>query len=91
MVCGRVPLCYTSHPMSDLTNPHDKFFKETFGRVEVARDFLRNYLPAPVLTQLNLSQIQLEKETFIDLYFRLSHSLTKARTNDQSSSLVFVP
>lgn len=56
--------------MSDLTNPHDKFFKEAFGRIEVARDFLHNYLPAPVLTQLNLSQIQLEKETFIDPHLK---------------------
>ena len=52
--------------MSDLTNPHDKFFKETFGQIEVTRDFLHNYLPAPVLAHLDLSQIQLEKETFID-------------------------
>jgi hypothetical protein len=26
--------------MSDLGNPHDKFFKEAFSRPEVARDFL---------------------------------------------------
>lgn len=56
--------------MSDLTNPHDKFFKETFGQIEVARDFLRNYLPVPVVAQLNLNQIQLEKDTFIDPHLK---------------------
>lgn len=34
--------------MSDLTNPHDRFFKETFGRIEVARDFFAHYLPETV-------------------------------------------
>ncbi|MCL4868366.1 MAG: Rpn family recombination-promoting nuclease/putative transposase [Anaerolineae bacterium] len=56
--------------MSELTNPHDKFFKEMFGQLELARDFLQNYLPAAVLNHLDLSQIQLEKESFIDPQLR---------------------
>lgn len=52
--------------MSDITNPHDKFFKETFGQPEIARDFLAHYLPAQILPLLDLSQIELEKESFID-------------------------
>jgi predicted transposase/invertase (TIGR01784 family) len=52
--------------MSDITNPHDKFFKETFTQPEVARDFLANYLPPHILPLLDLSQIELEKESFID-------------------------
>jgi len=32
--------------MSDLATPHDAFFKVTFGDKDVARDFLRHYLPA---------------------------------------------
>lgn len=52
--------------MSDLNNPHDKFFKESFAQLEVARDFLRNYLPADVTPLLDLAQLELEKETFID-------------------------
>ncbi|MCP4415002.1 MAG: Rpn family recombination-promoting nuclease/putative transposase [Chloroflexi bacterium] len=38
--------------MSDLSNPHDKFFKETFTRLEVARDFFANYIPESVTTML---------------------------------------
>jgi len=30
--------------MSDISNPHDKFFKETFTRLELARDFFANYI-----------------------------------------------
>ena len=28
-----------------IQNPHDKFFKETMGNLETAKDFLTNYLP----------------------------------------------
>jgi len=31
--------------MNDITNPHDAFFKLMFGDIEVAQDFLENYLP----------------------------------------------
>lgn len=52
--------------MSDLTNPHDKFFKETFTRIEVARDFFANYLPKPVVDTLNLESLSLQSGSFID-------------------------
>ena len=39
--------------MSDLSNPHDRFFKETFSRIEVARDLLANYLPPEVVAILD--------------------------------------
>jgi len=35
--------------MTEITNPHDKFFKEIFSRQEVAVDFLRNYIPKEVI------------------------------------------
>ena len=52
--------------MSDLTNPHDKFFKETFTRIEVARDFFTNYLPQPVVQTLALDTLTLQSGSFID-------------------------
>ncbi|MCL4868648.1 MAG: Rpn family recombination-promoting nuclease/putative transposase [Anaerolineae bacterium] len=38
--------------MSELTNPHDKFFKEMFSQLDLTGDFLQNYLPAPSSTSL---------------------------------------
>lgn len=52
--------------MSKLTNPHDKFFKETFTRLETAQDFFANYLPAQVTAVLNLSSLQLQSGSFVD-------------------------
>lgn len=52
--------------MSDLSNPHDKFFKETFTRIEVARDFFATYLPQSVVNTLNLDTLALKSGSFID-------------------------
>ncbi|MEV9641495.1 Rpn family recombination-promoting nuclease/putative transposase [Mammaliicoccus sciuri] len=38
-----------------IQNPHDKFFKESMGNAEVAKDFLANYLPESVLQIIDLS------------------------------------
>jgi predicted transposase YdaD len=41
--------------MSDLTNPHDAFFKQILSYPEVAADFLRQHLPADVAAGLDWS------------------------------------
>jgi predicted transposase YdaD len=46
--------------MSELQNPHDRFFRETFSRLEVARDFLTEYLPSEVVAVLNLDTLELQ-------------------------------
>ena len=41
--------------MADITNPHDRFFKEVLSREEVARDFLIHYLPSDVVDLFDMS------------------------------------
>ena len=36
-----------------MSNPHDRYFREVFSDPVVVQDFLRNYLPAPVLAALD--------------------------------------
>ena len=52
--------------MSPLSTPHDRYFRETFARPEIARDFLRNYLPPEIRARLELSTLSLSKESFVD-------------------------
>ncbi len=49
-----------------LSNPHDRFFKEIFSRQEAARDFLQHYLPPEVRDHLDLSSLEISKDSFID-------------------------
>ena len=47
-------------------NPHDRFFRESFGRVHIARNYLEEYLPEPVLGLLDLDTLTLQEGSFID-------------------------
>jgi predicted transposase/invertase (TIGR01784 family) len=51
---------------SYLSNPHDKFFKESFSRKEIARSFIKEYLPEPIRKQLNFNTLTILKDSFID-------------------------
>ena len=55
--------------MSELSNPHDRFFKEVFSRQEVALDFLRNYLPGDVLNCLDEENLYLTKDSFVQVIY----------------------
>jgi predicted transposase/invertase (TIGR01784 family) len=75
-----------------IQNPHDKFFKETFGRVEVARDFFSNYLPQNVLNIIDLDTIEPQKGSFIngELEESFSDLLFKVNINDTEGYIYFL-
>jgi hypothetical protein len=49
-----------------LSNPHDAFFKHYFSQPAVASDFLRQHLPQAISELLDLTQLRLEKDSFVD-------------------------
>jgi predicted transposase/invertase (TIGR01784 family) len=53
-------------PEQMLSSPHDSFFKELFSRPEVAADFLANYLPPEIAAALDLSSLEIVKDSFVD-------------------------
>ena len=78
--------------MSDISNPHDKFFKETFTRLELARDFFANYLPAAVTAVLDLNSLTLQSGTFIDpdLQTQFADLLYQVNLNDGSEAYLYL-
>jgi predicted transposase YdaD len=72
-----------------LVNPHDAFFKHYFSQPTVAADFLRQHLPAEVMALLDLNQLRLEKDSFVDeklrsyfsdmIYTAMTHADTPVR------------
>lgn len=67
--------------MDALNQPHDKYFKATFGEVGFASNLLTSYLPEEVLSLIDLSTLEPQKEShldkklqaqFTDLLFRVS-------------------
>ncbi len=57
----------THQPASPWANsaPHDRYFRESFARLEVARDFLRQTLPAALLAEIDLTTLEISKDTYV--------------------------
>ncbi|MCI5132322.1 MAG: Rpn family recombination-promoting nuclease/putative transposase, partial [Candidatus Electrothrix sp. EH2] len=56
--------------MSDVINPHDSFFRETFGRKDIAAGFLREYLPRGLLRKIDLESLHAVKDSFVEKELR---------------------
>lgn len=73
-------------------NVHDRFFKQVFSEQAVAADFLRNYLPAEVVGLLDLSSLELAKDSFVDerLREKFSDLLYNVKLTDGEPAFVYV-
>lgn len=60
--------------MEPTPTPHDCFFRESFGRIDIARDFLRCYLPAAILVDVALTTLMIAKDTYVSPELRPSYS-----------------
>ena len=78
--------------MSLINRPHDKFFKETMQDVETAHDFLTNYLPKDILQLIDLDNLSLQKDSFIEkeLQEAFSDILYKTSIKGQETYLYFL-
>lgn len=75
--------------MSQISNPHDKFFKATFSRREIVTNFLEEYLPPSVVNALNLEILELQKDSFIapDLQEYFSDLLYRTETKGDGTGI----
>lgn len=78
-------------PMN-IQNPHDKFFKETIGNVETAKDFLVNYLPMNLLQVVDVNTLVPQKDSFInkELEENFSDLLFKVNINNKEGYFYFL-
>ncbi|MCI0525342.1 MAG: Rpn family recombination-promoting nuclease/putative transposase [Acidobacteria bacterium] len=78
--------------MSYLSNPHDHFFKDLFGRPEIAAEFLATYLPPEVVAELDLALPEPVKDSFVDEDLRESFSdmLYRAQRKRGGDAYVYI-
>ena len=60
--------------MDPIPTPHDCFFRETFGRREIAQDFLHGNLPAALLAEIDLTTLTIAKDTYVSPDLRQTYS-----------------
>ena len=62
-------------------NPHDQFYKQVFGRTEVAADYLQNYLPTEIVQSIDLQSLTPIQDSFIDVELKESSTDLLFQTN----------
>lgn len=75
-----------------LTNPHDKFFRETFSHQQTAHDFLTYYLPTALNQHFDLTSLHISKASFIDpdLQEHYSDVLYELRLNGKQRFNIYI-
>lgn len=71
---------------------HDKLFKETFGNVEIAKDFMNVYLPATIKDIVDLETLEPQKDSFINQRLQEMYSdlLFRVNINDKEGYIYFL-
>ena len=77
--------------MSEKINKiHDKFFWEIYGRPENCRDFLKDFLPAEIHNQLDLSILDVDRKSYLDEKFKDHFSDLVIKTKCKNGERVFL-
>ena len=74
--------------MRHLHQPHDRFFRAAFGRVDLARELLADALPPSFLERLDLGSLQVSGESFVDPQLTAHQSDILVRTRLRGSPLL---
>jgi len=77
---------------ANITNPHDKFFRETWSDRETAVDFIKNYLPGRILRHIDTDRFEICKDSFIEDELRdyFSDLLYKVSIDGEKGYLYFL-
>lgn len=72
-------------PNSEISNPHDRYFREQFSRIEVARSFFREYLPSELAQAIDWKTFRLAPGDFVQkaLHNRKTDILYQTRIDDR--------
>ncbi len=76
------------------SKPHDEFFKATFGRLDIALDYLQNMLPATLQQDLELNKLERVNGSFVSPalqeYFSDVVYQSPLKIGNQSAVLSFI-
>jgi len=75
-----------------IVNPHANFFQKVFSRLDVAHDFISYYLPKKIVKQLDLTTLEIDRETFIDILLSATQSdlVLKVNRKDGKKLLIYI-
>jgi len=76
--------------MSEISNPHDRFFREVFSRLDLSREFLSKSLPTAIAATLDFVTLELRPGSFLDEELQQYFSDLLFRANLQTGQTAYV-
>lgn len=76
--------------MAEIINPHDRFFREVFSRLDLSREFLSQQLPAAIAAALDFATLDLRPGSFLDEELQQYFSDLLFRVNLQTGRPAYV-
>jgi predicted transposase/invertase (TIGR01784 family) len=81
--------------MEPTPTPHDCFFRESFGQIAIAGDFLRHTLPDELLALVDLDTLTISKDTYVSkdlrqFYADLVYQVACRGTADDASLSIYL-
>ena len=77
---------------SPIHNPHDAYFKATFGKIDFAKDFLKNYLPRELVDLVNINTLSSEPTSYLtkELEEQFTDLVYKAEIKGEKAYITFL-
>ena len=78
--------------MDKVSQPHDKFFRASFGKVDFAKDFLNNYLPEELVDIIDMDTLVSQPTTYIskELKEQFADLLYRTNINNERAYISFL-
>ncbi len=82
-----------------INNPHDRFFRSVFSEKEVALGYLTTFLPDTILSELDLSSLELENNSYInetlqehfsDIVYRAQFKQNKEKKSQKKQNAIWL-
>ncbi|MGH9802003.1 MAG: Rpn family recombination-promoting nuclease/putative transposase, partial [Blastocatellia bacterium] len=76
----------------EFPNPHDRFFKELFSETEIAVDFVEHYLPQEIVAAIDLTTLEIVKDSFVDEELRqyFSDLLLRVKLKNGGEAFIYI-
>lgn len=78
--------------MTPVNNPHAAYFKATFGRIEFAKDFLKNFLPKDLKDLIKIESLTPEPTSYLskELQAQFTDLIYKAEIAGERAYISFL-
>ena len=78
--------------MGEIKDIHDRFFKKLFFKEENVKDFLKQVLPADIVSEINFDKIKIEATEYIDKEYKkgLSDLVVKTKLTKKRDADIYI-